>query len=388
METLFNGSTLFIYLFFCVGIFCYDVIQENQKVILVYIVTVALSFYGNVSPILAVGFVMGATFLYLEFFIQDSAKFKYISSFKFKIIDYLLLFFIQFSGVWIVASVILVNPLIVKYMQEIVPIGSEWEFVYYIPGFWLLAHSANKILSRKFEIKSVDEIMKKFEPEIYRFTFDDEYQNFFDILVEIEDKSYLERGDGYNIVSRQFWCWKFGKILNIFLNTKDAWFYIKRFFTNNLLLRGYSTIEMQLIRSIGISDDYDRYEWKRKLKRKIFEICYTKILFTSLSDYFDRKTYTNRGKFKEYLLLIYVQSVNTRVGGIKHDRMLDFFSDQQSLKVKDWNKEAFFVACLGLNHQPVFSDNIDLLRPDLVEIYGLDSKKIKQIVVEKEINDK
>ena len=59
-------------------------------------------------------------------------------------------------------------------------------------------------------------------------------------------------------------------------------------------VRGCSTLEMQLIRNIGIEKGYD----KCIIRRKMFEFVYTYIFFNGLRDYYENTQNSKRREFK------------------------------------------------------------------------------------------
>lgn len=380
------GNVFFACMIFCVSIFCYDVINSNQKMILVYSYTVALSAFGILDWKKCIIFLVIVSFIYLEYFIKDNEKFRYIKQIRFKIYDYLLLSIVQYGIVWVILAIILASPSVITYLTNLLELPKKFVFLYYIPAIFSLLKAINTTSALVFKVKNVTEIMNEFSPEIYNINFtNNDYDDYFGMLVDIEDRSYFERGAAYNILSVNFWRVRLKKMFKHF--NFGLIKQLHNFIDKNQVIRGYSTLEMQLVRSIGISDNHEPYRAIRIGKRKIFELVYTKILLTSLERYFRSKEYTNSEYFKEYLLLIYVQSVNTRIAGKKKEHMIDVFSKsvgtrEQKLNVENWNKEAFFVACLGLCHQSVTTTTVLQLRPDLIEKYKLQEDKILQVVVE------
>lgn len=72
MESLFNNNLFFIYLFACIAIVNYPNFKENQKILLIYLMTFGLSFLNILDFAMSLVFLLLSTFVYLEFLSNDN----------------------------------------------------------------------------------------------------------------------------------------------------------------------------------------------------------------------------------------------------------------------------------------------------------------------------
>ena len=133
--------------------------------------------------------------------------------------------------------------------------------------------------------------------------------------------------------------------------------FIKNIFDES---RGYSTIPMQLVRSLGIKRGYNY-----KYRRKIFEILYSRMFFKGIERMFNEDKVTQRKYFKEYLLYIYFHKVNTFLGDATFSKFLNAFDMKYNRKnekdIYDCTNEGIFIACMGLSKRAtnITPENID-----------------------------
>lgn len=137
-------------------------------------------------------------------------------------------------------------------------------------------------------------------------------------------------------------------------------------------MRGYSTPEMQLLRTIGVVRGYEKY----KFQRKVFEILYSKIFFASLKEYHKANTYLSLDHYRQYLLSVYFQTVLTRIHGSYCRPFSSAFEDK--LDICSWSLDGFFVACLGLSFREVSDYNLNLF-DGIIKEFGLSRSRIKKI---------
>lgn len=167
------------------------------------------------------------------------------------------------------------------------------------------------------------------------------------ILTSIEDRSYFDR-KAYSIASPVY----LFAILKRKLHNRT---FIEgcregaNFLSNILTFkRGYSTIPMQLIRSLGIQDGYSC-----RIRRKIYEIFYSRMFFDGLKRLLEEKIVSKREHFKEYLVYIYFHVAKTYLGDASFSKFLNAFDMQYQEKNKkdiyDCSNEGIFIACMGLN---------------------------------------
>lgn len=133
--------------------------------------------------------------------------------------------------------------------------------------------------------------------------------------------------------------------------------------------RGYSTPEMQLLRTVGIARGYEHY----KLRRKVYEVLYSKIFFTSLRDYHQANSFAGLSHYRDYILWIYTQSVLTVINETRCPTFSGAFPD--GTDVESWSLEGMFVACLGLSFRPATERTLELYS-DVIAAFDLDRAKI------------
>ncbi|EFD91384.1 predicted protein [Listeria monocytogenes FSL J2-071] len=96
MENLFNNNLFFVYLFACIAIVNYASFKENQKILLMYLMTFGLSFLNILNFGMSIVFLLLSTFIYLEFLSNDNEKQIIIVKLGYKLLDY---FFINFFSI-------------------------------------------------------------------------------------------------------------------------------------------------------------------------------------------------------------------------------------------------------------------------------------------------
>ena len=153
--------------------------------------------------------------------------------------------------------------------------------------------------------------------------------------------------------------------------------------------RGYSTIEMQLIRTVGL----DVGSWKHICKRKIFELVYAQIVFNSYIRLY-RNDKNLASNYKRWILASYVANVsvgfgNKRLFPVFCDGVLEkntlsqlFNTEKDGLQsFSSVSDEHFFIWCLGLR---CFNDGIGPVAigyySDLITSLELDVNKIDRLV--------
>ena len=125
-------------------------------------------------------------------------------------------------------------------------------------------------------------------------------------------------------------------------------------------MRGYSTIEMQLLRILAINKGLVTGKPKGLrdvyciFVRKIYELVYTDMFFAGLKSSLEiRDSY----KYRCYLIYIYLHTVSTRINGKRFPTVNRIFSDED---VVNWPNELLFIAILGLTYQRINKKRVDL----------------------------
>lgn len=147
--------------------------------------------------------------------------------------------------------------------------------------------------------------------------------------------------------------------------------------------RGYSTIPMQLMRSIVIKRGYNC-----KIRRKLFELIYCKIFFNGIEKMFKEDKVARRDKVKEYYLYIYFHKVNTFLGNASFSKFLNAFDMQYNEKNKkdiyDCSNEGIFIACMGLSKRAkkINGNNIDVYLSNIDRNVDINRNEVLKMVSE------
>lgn len=238
---------------------------------------------------------------------------------------------------------------------------------------WILLFASTLILAAilciarmKFETKTITDIMQTLKAiSIYSVPVKD-METKFNMLVAFEDKTFFDRNeDSHTVLSSRI--------------MKGVFKYINRNAlrkplqtTRKIFSRGYGTIEMQLIRNIGVERGYDTCV----LRRKLFEIVYSTLIFNSYRRRFSNKSDSVQN-YKYWILWCYIQRVP-----VKFSRR--FFPAQLSTAKQIFGKdfealslEEFFVWCISLEFFALIGPKTVMKRDGIVIGYGLNRLKIE-----------
>ena len=293
----------------------------NKQIILCYLLIMITRYLNIIDLKIALPIFVVTTFIYFEFLIEDNFKIKIFSNFFYKIVDYLFLMIFKYK--------LLLFILIIYFMshmyQQTITNYPTLITICWIVEIVLFFYLISKITQNEFDIHTYDEIYKDnfFDKRIDSIEKID--NDLEEILLYYEDRSYYIREKQYTLACIPYIKYKYElantsyyikkvkryKINIIFYFIKITIFKIFHivgrvfgYFFLRKPLRGFSTIEMQLLRTIAISDGYE----KKAKTRKIYEFIYTPIFFRGLKKYLqgNYKTVSSR-LYKQYLLNIYLE---------------------------------------------------------------------------------
>ncbi len=389
LEGLLNGNPILLYF---VGIF-YILINENfeksQKIIVVYMLSYCLRLFDIIEFKAIIIILNIVAFLYLEFLTKDNIKNKILNNIWDKIKDYIYKIIFEFSGIYFLISIMIISYNFVPQIQFFsinIPIAN-------IISIILIIYTFNNLISEKYATLAFSQIKKKMDnvtiwtkmPKI-----SEENKEKLNMLVDIEDKSYFIRESSYNFLSIEFFTYKMYKktvkkeSIKYNLKGKQIINYIKKFFRDLLnieiffqkiskYVRGYSTIEMQLIRTLGI-----QYGYNFVVYRKIYELMYSKMFFKNLLKYMNKAYLNTKGccTFKEYLLHIYICVASIRINDKDFKHMLQIWNTR---KLDDVSKEEFLISILGLSRRRI-DNNIIYNYVNIIKKYNIDIKKLDEII--------
>lgn len=377
METLFNKNIVFVFFFAMIAIYNYSVLKEYQRMAIIYISVYSLTVLNIVDVKLAIWLLALSLFCFFEVFTLDVTRFKILVNPIYKIIDFIYISFSQYAFMRMCCALIMI-----KFSVPFSIPGQN--IIFKLISIFLLIWILTDILQQKYELYTFGEMYKIFTDfPINKVDFNEKLDQACSILVSIEDKAYFER-KSYSFLSLKY-------ILSI-LNTKVrnqkgrqkliSIFSAGNIFVRNVLdeSRGYSTIQMQLIRSLGIKRGYNC-----KYRRKIFEILYSRMFFKGLEKMYKGERVAKRQYFKKYLIYIYFHKVNTFLGDVMFSKFLNAFDLQYDKKNKkdiyQCSNEGIFIACMGLSKRAtsITENTIDKYLKVIVNV-DLDKNKILNMV--------
>lgn len=369
MEELFKNNIYYIYLLACIAIYNYGVFTKRQRVLIIYLMSYGLVFFNIVGTWKIIVLLTVVLFIFEEYLNTDIGKIELIKKLTYKILDFIYYAIFQYSIVYIIIAFIL------NYDNCLWKI-EERKFI----SFIIFGYALQKLNNPKFELNTFTSMKKRFDEFAFKYidlANDDLFEKMI-MLSEIEDKSYFSREKTYNFLSTEFIKYKLERnILSCTDNKKRSKFSVKRAvkkisndFKEGLVLRGYSTIEMQLIKNIGIKRGFLRK--KHLIARKIYELIYTKIFFSELRVYYESNQYGKIEYYKKFIMYVYLHNVPTTINGKRYSRFVDAFNGK---KIEEISMDAMFVACLGLNTRRIYKQRVQLYLWMFPE-HNLDMEKI------------
>ncbi len=375
MEGLLNDNIILLFFFSIIAIYNYSGLREYQRVSIVYITVYFLVLFGIIDIVLAMLFIFLSLFCFFEILCNDDMKFKILVNPFYKIIDCLYLSFAQYALLYILLSILLL-----VFSLDFIP-----NIVFKLISIFCLIKGITVTLQQKYVVSTFREMYKIFSDfPIQKINYNKKLKDACTILVNIEDRKYFDR-KGYTFFS-------FNYILSVlrdkirFSNSKIKICKVYKSginFIGNIINeeRGYSTIPMQLIRSLGIKRGYNY-----KYRRKIFELLYSKMFFSGVEKMLEEDKVSKRENIKSYYLYIYFHKVNTFLGEASFSKFLNAFDMQYKNKnrkdIYECSNEGIFIACMGLSKRAlrINENTIDYYMNFIDYSVTLDSDKILKMV--------
>lgn len=384
LETILSGNTFLLYFMGLLYILINKDFDKCQKIVMIYVFVYSLKIFNIIDlKVLFIGLTI-VSFLYIEFLSEDNVKNILLCNIIYKIIDYMYKLIFEYSAVYFCGSLILMSNIIqidlpiIQLLNRYIPIiGIKINII----SLLLVLYAINNITSQKFETYSFKHIKQKMdEINIWNNVKSNNIDSLkLNMLINVEDKSYFIRENTYNFLSFEFIKYKIKrgirklKYVNIDKNIlkKVTILPIKN---TKKYIRGYSTIEMQIIRTLGIKSGYEKHIFCRK----IYEIIYSKIFFTSLRRYMNKLYLDTSGccTFKEYLLMIYIKIAPIKLNNTKYSNMLKAWNSNDIRQISD---EQFFISILGLSYRWI-STNILFNYSRIISEYSLKKSEIRKII--------
>ena len=362
MEELFVGNSIII-LFWVYISFIIEVEEKNKKVILMYLITYITNVLNIVPTIQSYGILLLALFLEMEFW-EDKFKRQIINNFFEKLIDFSYIMVSQYSIVHFTIALIVGSNYVIGHYK------SCCKVILQVISMSLLYLACKGASSENYKICSFDKIKEKIDKiKKYRSFLEREKEicNPYCVLA-IEDGSFYYRGDRYTFFNTYY-------IRNVYL--KKAKKLIRRFFYSNdkskslkKFLRGYSTIEMQLLRTFAIEEGYECI-----FRRKVFEILYSKLFWKNLRKYY-KKCGCDTEQFKDFILYLYLRSAPCLNKG-KEQKLEAIIRSREDIEL--FSKEELFILTLCFSGK-IKRDNVLDIYENIIKEYKLNGERLQELV--------
>lgn len=396
----FNNNSIYVYFLSCIVILNYQHFSKCQRVSLIYATTIAMELISGYKWSVTLSMLVISMFIMEEYLLDDKVKGELLSNIWYKICDFLYQFIFIDMGACIVINIIISGKWLKDWFVQ-TDIQIWW---FYVVNIIILLFTIHLLNTSKFGLYDFSVIKSYFDKfDGIKIKWDDlQLQRRFDIMVELEDKSYFDRDNSYNWFSIEFvkykikafkenrkWLkehrekkslkhmllciWSLIRKFKLFryvlrkIKEKIAsstWSVIYFFHRLKSKIRGCSTLEMQLIRCIGIEKGYD----KCVVRRKFFEFFYTYLFFNGLKNYYENTQNNKRREFKKFILYVYLHSIRINMFGNEFKSIDKLFGDA---KVRDWDIDEFYVAILSLTGARVTPKRM-VLYPHAVQIARID----------------
>lgn len=440
METLLMNNIFFVYLLGILVIINYEALGKKQKIAVIYVCSFGMTFNSNLNSITVSILLLFILFIYEEYLCTDLVKIKYVTTIKYKLLDFVYMYMVNYKVFYILVAIILKSSIcwtvITRVFSQKSVMDVSLKNIISIISIIILLIGIHKMFSNPIEQKNFKQINQKFnEYPYYSLPLRDEEKRAklfekLEMIADIEDYTFFLRKNSYSSFSIEFIkvvankkrnqkenmvytktsliykVWKRVKLFfrvetfSVFLQSKRKlrviekfikklykWSYKKLIHKVEYLkrkikryLRGYSTIEMQLIRilayekglKMGIPRNLE--ELYLIFTRKVYEIIYSPMFFGGLKRYLmipNTKDY-----YRYYLVYIYLHTVQTNLNGKVFSPLDKVFGN---VDVIDWPKEALFIIGLGLSNSKITLKRI-YAHMNIIHKYNLDLDRIYQLV--------
>lgn len=388
-EEIFEGNIIVLYLLCIYYIFNSSNIKfDNKKIMVSYLFLVIIRSLNILDLKISLSLFIVITFVYFEFMINDSFKLKIIKNYFYKLIDYLFIMIFQYKFLYFLLLMYFLSHTYCNLINPYIFFIICQKIVVTVLSLYLL----NGLCNIEFKLKSYDEVFNQLVKKVHFENYPKDKINakMKEILLYYEDRTYYERKNRYtllclyylkyklNITGKvQISSFKFKNIKKYFRYTKIIFFEICHFekmlfnyFILKMPIRGFSTIEMQLLRTVFISEGYE----KKRKTRKIFEVVYSNIFYSGLKKYYKNNfKIVSDEYFKGFLLLEYTYFAPIFINNCKYENMYTLFNS------KSLNNEEFFIAVLGLsNHWIIKWEKFKYIYEYEIEKFSLDKRNLEK----------
>lgn len=367
MEELFIGNTV-ILLFWVFISLIVDINEKYKKIVLMYLVTYIANILNIVPTLQSYTILLIALFLEIEF-LNDTFKKQIINSIFDEIIDFLYTMISQYALFSFSLSLLLSSDLVKN------EVFKEVSIIAPVLSLTMLYFSCKNASSEEFKTATFSEIKCKMDSiENYRgFQREEKYIRGPYCVLGIEDNSFYLRGERYTFLNsyylQKYYLWKFMNMIKRFCRASQKKNSVKKF------VRGYSTIEMQLLRTLAIQNGYNCI-----FRRKVYEIIYSRLFWKNLRLYY-KKCNCDTDQFKDYILYLYLRTAQCLNRG--QEKQLEKVIRTRK-EVETYSNEELFVLTLCFSGK-IKRDNVLEIYEDIIEEYELDLKELKRLI--KELNE-
>ena len=327
----------------------------EQRIVIIYLFTAVLVVCKTFNVYYMILVSLICMFCYFELLNEDGYRLKIIRSIKAKIVDFFYLIFFKFHY-WVFAlNLILYDGIFENTIYKCIGF-----FPFVITTLLLII----LIVNNDFDLYSFTTIYDNLN-RINFGNFKKLDKEKKEILLYIEDKSFFKRKKDFTFLCWDFVKYRFERINDIVLTINEGkgkphklkyiinfilyifkqlfrelkkvfenFDYVKKFF------RGYSTIDMQLFRTVSVKNGY-----QKEYTRKIAELFYSQLIFKGLKDFYRLNYATVTDKyFKEFILVNYISVAPVLIGG-KNIPMEKFWKK----KIDKINNSEFFLSVLSFS---------------------------------------
>ncbi|HSX36254.1 MAG TPA: hypothetical protein VLH84_04965 [Patescibacteria group bacterium] len=370
MEQLLKSNILLLYIVLLMSVVIMGIkTTERMRVALIYGFSFCLALAGSISyRVIAAGSTVVLA-VALEFISGDRMRNLLFASAFAKVKDFLYRLFIELSYAYFVISLFCLRA-----ARQTAPDQTNAKIALIAIAAFAIARAFLLLAAPRYKTADITDIIGTIESKmlIYQMHITPHVRQLFAILAAIEDHSYFTRRPSqHTIAGRSILRKVFG-----YLRTHTLRENLRA--TRRLFSRGYGTIEMQLLRSIGVELGYNS-----TLRRKIFEFCYSGMIFNGYRNYLARGNGGySRQQYREFIIYQYLENV-----GVKLNDDVYVASDQATIlqvfgkqNLQQITKEEFYVWCLGLPRYDAIGPIAVRMHADVMRAFGIDEREVMRIV--------
>lgn len=441
MEGLLTNNIFFVYLLGILVIVNYEIFEKRQKIAIIYACSFGLMFNSDLRCIIVIALLLFILFLYEEYLNEDIIKIKYMTKIRYKILDFIYMYVIHYKLLYALVAIVLKSNVCYAFVEDALRKynidKSILANILIVLSVLSLIMGVHRMFNNPVELKTFNQIDQRFrEYPYYQLPLSDERKREklfekLELVADVEDYTFFMRKKSYSSFSLEFlkivlkkkreqnakevteggcFVWNVGLFLKVFMAVKNLfwsfvrmkhkgkvlWRLVKRFVRKILVwirdrfkrigrwiwshIRGYSTIEMQLIRILAYKKGLKMGKPRNPqdvyliLTRKAFEIIYAPMFFSGHKKYINVSK--ERDYYRYYLVYIYLHTVQTKLNDQTFAPLDKIFG---KVDVIDWPKEALFVITLGLNNMRITKNRV-LTYWRIIEKYHLNLELLFQLV--------